>query len=67
MQVRRLYLPLLLISILTSGAFGKPKDFRCSDFTGHYGSTDPDGKATIQCTDGHLRSANGRKYGLHSS
>jgi hypothetical protein len=52
MQSRRLYFPLLLILISTSGALGKPKAFRCTDFTGHYGSTNPDGKATIQCPDG---------------
>ncbi len=52
MQARRLYLPLLLIFILASGAFGKPQAYRCTDFTGHYGSTNPDGKATKQSTDG---------------
>jgi hypothetical protein len=48
----RLYLPVLAVLILTSEALGKPQAFRCNDFTGHYGSTNPDGKATIQCTGG---------------
>ena len=54
MRARRLYLPSILILILTSGALAAaaPKSFRCNDFTGHYGSTNPDGKATVQCTGG---------------
>lgn len=54
MQTRRLCFPLILLLILTSTAtsFGKPKAFRCDSFAGHYGSTNPDGKAIVQCSGG---------------
>ena len=52
MPSQRPYVPFLFVLIFASAAFAKPNAFRCTDFTGHYGSTNPNGKATIQCPDG---------------
>jgi len=52
MLARRLYLPLFLILISTANPPAAPQAFRCTDFTGHYGSSNPDGKATVQCPNG---------------